>query len=106
MPRRAHIIISAALVACGNSVSPPSASPSSAAGAPNTGALVAPPALSPAPSAVASPSNSAPVAIAELVAKTLPLPGATGPVTLDYIAYDRPHARVWVPVGDTGSADA
>jgi DNA-binding beta-propeller fold protein YncE len=33
------------------------------------------------------------------------LPGATGPVTLDFLVYDRPHARVWVPVGDTGSAD-
>jgi DNA-binding beta-propeller fold protein YncE len=41
----------------------------------------------------------------QLTARSFPLPGATGPVTVDYIVCDRPHARVWVPVGDTGSAD-
>jgi DNA-binding beta-propeller fold protein YncE len=34
------------------------------------------------------------------------LPGATGPVTLDYLGVDRARGRVWVPVGETGSADA
>ena len=33
------------------------------------------------------------------------MPGAKGPVSLDLIAYDRAHGRVWVPVGDTGSVD-
>ncbi|MGH7297430.1 MAG: YncE family protein [Polyangiaceae bacterium] len=33
------------------------------------------------------------------------LPGATAPVSLDYIAYDAAHARVWVPAGGTGSTD-
>jgi DNA-binding beta-propeller fold protein YncE len=33
------------------------------------------------------------------------LPGATAPASLDYIGYDGAHARVWVPVGGTGSAD-
>ena len=33
------------------------------------------------------------------------LPGATGPVSLDYIAYESSRNRVWVPVGDTGSVD-
>jgi hypothetical protein len=37
--------------------------------------------------------------------KTVPLPGATGPVSVDLVACDRPRARVWVPVGDTGSVD-
>jgi DNA-binding beta-propeller fold protein YncE len=35
----------------------------------------------------------------------MPLPGAKAPVSLDYIAYEPAHARVWVPVGDTGSVD-
>jgi hypothetical protein len=35
----------------------------------------------------------------------VPLPGAAAPASLDYLAYDDAHARVWVPVGDTGSAD-
>jgi len=33
------------------------------------------------------------------------LPGATAPVSIDYIAYEAAHSRVWVPVGNTGSAD-
>ena len=33
------------------------------------------------------------------------LPGTTGPVSLDYIAYEPSRNRVWVPVGDTGSVD-
>ncbi|MDB4992737.1 MAG: family beta-propeller repeat protein [Myxococcaceae bacterium] len=37
--------------------------------------------------------------------KAFPLPGATGHVTLDYLAYDQAHGRVWIPVGETGSVD-
>ncbi len=76
--------------------SPTAATPSAtvyvsvAAPAPTVGSLAEP---APAP------------AVAELVAKFVPLPGATGPVSTDYIVYDQPRARVWVPVGDTGSAD-
>ena len=33
------------------------------------------------------------------------LPGATAPAALDYIAFEAAHSRVWVPVGNTGSAD-
>jgi DNA-binding beta-propeller fold protein YncE len=42
---------------------------------------------------------------ARLAAEPIPLPGATGPASLDYIAYDHAHERVWVPVGRTGSVD-
>src|SRR5205085_3145786 len=31
------------------------------------------------------------------------LPGASGPVTLDYFAYDRATGKVWVPASNTGS---
>ncbi len=52
---------------------------------------------------------SAPVATtqdaARLSATSVLLPGATPPVSIDYIAYDRARGRVWVPVGDTGSVD-
>jgi DNA-binding beta-propeller fold protein YncE len=37
--------------------------------------------------------------------KPLPLPGANGLVMLDYFAYDRASARLWVPAGNTGSVD-
>jgi DNA-binding beta-propeller fold protein YncE len=33
------------------------------------------------------------------------LPGASGDVTVDFIGYERPRDRVWIPVGDTGSVD-
>ena len=35
----------------------------------------------------------------------LSLPGAHGVVTLDYFAYDRLRARLWVPAGNTASVD-
>ena len=37
--------------------------------------------------------------------KSLSLPGATGLVTLDYIAFDRATRRLWVPAANTGSVD-
>jgi hypothetical protein len=40
-----------------------------------------------------------------LTAKQLPLPGATGELSLDYLAVDRKGGRVWIPAGGTGSVD-
>jgi DNA-binding beta-propeller fold protein YncE len=37
--------------------------------------------------------------------QSIALPGANGPVVLDYIAYDRANKRVWVPAGNTGRVD-
>jgi len=37
--------------------------------------------------------------------KPLPLPGASGLVTLDYFAFDRANRRLWVPAANTGSVD-
>jgi DNA-binding beta-propeller fold protein YncE len=34
-----------------------------------------------------------------------PLPGVSGAVTLDLLAYDRATGQVWIPVGETGSVD-
>jgi hypothetical protein len=42
---------------------------------------------------------------AQLETKPLPLPGANGPVTLDYFAFDRTRGRLWVPAGNTGRVD-
>ena len=42
-----------------------------------------------------------------LEAMSFPLPGATpGHVSVDYLAWDPRNARVWIPVAETGSADA
>lgn len=37
--------------------------------------------------------------------KDLPLPGASGLVTLDYFAWDRSTGRLWVPAGNLASVD-
>ncbi len=37
--------------------------------------------------------------------KRINLPGASGPVALDYFAYDRATGKVWVPASNTGSVD-
>jgi DNA-binding beta-propeller fold protein YncE len=39
------------------------------------------------------------------VLKPIDLPGAGGPVALDYFAYDRATGRLWVPASNTGSVD-
>src|SRR5262249_50626334 len=41
----------------------------------------------------------------QFAVQPLPLPGAQGVVTLDYFAYDRSRARLWVPAGNTASVD-
>src|SRR5213595_2934482 len=37
--------------------------------------------------------------------KPINLPGASGPVALDYFAYDHATGKVWVPASNTGSVD-
>jgi DNA-binding beta-propeller fold protein YncE len=64
----------------------------------------APAGLPPAPTARATTSVLA-SAPAQLAARSLPLPGASGNAFLDHIAYERGARRVWVPVGSTGSVD-
>ncbi len=58
------------------------------------------PSASVSASAVASSAPSSPSA-----PKSYPLPGVSGPVTLDLLAYNRATGQVWIPVGETGSVD-
>src|SRR5215813_10859379 len=37
--------------------------------------------------------------------KPINLPGASGPVALDYFAYDPATGKVWVPASNTGTID-
>jgi DNA-binding beta-propeller fold protein YncE len=106
-----------AMFACGAEVPPPLPPPSVAGASAADGgqvplAAIAPgtasalgdaSAPSPAPAASAAPTQ--PPGPPQLVFKPVALPGASAPASLDYIAYDAAHARVWVPVGGTGSAD-
>ena len=41
----------------------------------------------------------------ETAPREFALPGASGAVTVDFIAYERARDRVWIPVGETGSVD-
>jgi len=70
--------------------------------------LPSPPvAVAPAPQIVVPADTGAPIPVGpvRLTAKPLPLPGVIGAAFLDYIVYEPAHARVWVPVGSTGSVD-
>nr|UXE45737.1 hypothetical protein Hi04_10k_c5203_00018 [uncultured bacterium] len=46
-----------------------------------------------------------PTPAADYELKPINLPGATGPVALDYFAYDRATGKLWVPASNTGSVD-
>ena len=41
----------------------------------------------------------------QLVVEPISLPGASGPVSLDFLFYEPQASRVWVPAGGTGSVD-
>jgi hypothetical protein len=64
------------------------------------------------PSTSAAPSSGSPEmhvadagGPARLTSTSVPLPGAEGPASLDLVAYEPANARVWLPVGSTGSVD-
>ncbi len=103
-------LVSLALVECGGGAarapSPTPAPASSMATAPSDASgLSAPVSSTAAPAASSGVDSGAPSGPAQLSARPLPLPGATGPAFLDYIVYEPARARVWVPVGSTGSVD-
>jgi len=92
------------LTACGGSPVP---APSSATQPPVASALAAtPPPTAPTPAVsseraeVAAPT---PPALPALAMEPLALPGATAPVSLDFLFFEPRRARVWVPAGGTGS---
>ena len=64
------------------------------------GAAAAPPVAT-----IPATTSPSPAPSIHLSAKPVPLPGASGNASLDYIAYERGARRVWVPVGSTGSVD-
>ncbi|HLK36916.1 MAG TPA: hypothetical protein VKU41_09225 [Polyangiaceae bacterium] len=94
-------LLSIAALSCATAPATPAPAsappPAPASAAPASGPPAAP---APAPAPAATPAGPA-----SLTWKALPLPGATAPVTLDYLAYDAANGRVWVPVGDTASVD-
>jgi hypothetical protein len=54
----------------------------------------------------ATASRTSPIESPAHAVHFIALPGAPpGGVTMDYLAYDRVHHRVWVPAGNTGSVD-
>jgi hypothetical protein len=85
---------------------------------PTRAAIAAPPPVSTGVSSLAPPDGSDPVRAetggdagttasvpTSLTFTAVVLPGAIAPASLDYIAYEGPRGRVWVPVGNTGRVD-
>lgn len=67
--------------------------------------FAAAPARQPSSSSSSPSSSSSASAGASPAATPLLLPGAPGPVAMDYLAYDPATARLWVPAGNTGRVD-
>jgi DNA-binding beta-propeller fold protein YncE len=59
----------------------------------------------PTTSPAGPPREPGPPEPARLDFRSIALPGAMAPASLDYIAFESAHSRVWVPVGGTGSVD-
>jgi hypothetical protein len=90
------------IAACGGSPVPAS----SATQPPVASALAAtppPPALPAASSERTEAAAPAPPAQPALALEPLALPGASAPVSLDFLFFEPQRARVWVPAGGTGS---
>ncbi len=100
---RSLVALSCLAAACGGETP---AGPAPAVPTPTTTPSMPEPAppIAKAPDAVDA-GPPAPPAPPQLTATSLALPGATAPVSVDYLAIDRARGRVWVPVGDTGSVD-
>ena len=96
----ARILVALSLAACGGGKSPV---PAAAPGAPLPNA--APEASAGPLGAVVDAGPSTSEGPTQLTFKAIALPGASAPAPLDYIAYESARARVWVPVGNTGSVD-
>jgi DNA-binding beta-propeller fold protein YncE len=109
LPVLAASVLAASVIACGGASEPPVAPPASPAPSSMTppaspppapvSAPAADPAASPAPVASAAPGP------AQLGSKAVPIPGATSPVSYDYLVADRAAGRVYLAVGNTGSLD-
>ncbi len=99
------LLLVAGVVGCSRAPSGDSASTGRVAAAPEpvVSGATTPSTIATPRSAAASVSGAAEPA--HLVAQSLPLPGASGPASLDFIFYERSPSRVWVPAGSTGSVD-
>jgi DNA-binding beta-propeller fold protein YncE len=102
MRLRTGILVALALTACGSGQTPVQPGSPVLSPIPPTEGSAAP------VSSGLSPVEAAPIGAALptlLTFKAVPLPGASSPAPLDYLAYEPARARVWVPVGNTGSVD-
>jgi DNA-binding beta-propeller fold protein YncE len=109
-PMRKALTVSASpllllLVACGGNQMSPAPNPPPIASASATASTVASTAPTDTAPAGVDAGAPAPAATATYTMTPVALPGATGPVSLDYLAVDRTAGKVWVPAGGTGSVD-
>jgi DNA-binding beta-propeller fold protein YncE len=88
------------IAACAHPGQPPSAAPAVAASAASVTSAAPPISVADSQS---KPVASAAAAVVPPALEALPLPGASGPLALDYLFYEPVRSRVWVPAGGTGS---
>jgi hypothetical protein len=88
---------------------PGCAEPASAPALPVASPVTSAAGESPAAVAAAPTPRAIPEAVtpkpAQLSAEALALPGASGPLSLDFVFFEAGRSRVWVPAGGTGSVD-
>jgi hypothetical protein len=98
------------VLCCASACAAPAPTPAAApAGAEAASVTNAPPPAAPASAVPPASTAAAPVPAAakplQLSAEPIALPGATAPVSLDFLFYEPGASRVWVPAGGSGSVD-
>jgi len=107
MKTRIKVVAMLVSVGCG-SAPPPSVaySPPVQQSAPPSSAAIATPGPTTAPAAASLQTRASTVAKPlEFAAEAIPLPGASAPVSLDFLFYEPAASRIWVPAGGSGSVD-
>lgn len=99
---RFSLLILVSSGACANAAATPPTAPPRAAGARALATTPMPSAVSVTPAIPLEAAGPKPV---RLVVEPIALPGATAPVSLDFLFYEPGASRVWVPAGGTGSVD-
>jgi DNA-binding beta-propeller fold protein YncE len=102
-------VLVAGITACSHGSTAPVVSAASPAGSARGGATAAAVSSSALPTASTVAAGQAPapkmaqLTAEQLTAEPIALPGAVGPVSLDFLFYEPQKSRVWVPAGGTGS---
>ena len=102
---RRSLIVCISISGCATSLRPPPAPTPAAPSAVRTAVAPATPPPAPTPPTVEAESEAVRSKPLPLSVEAIALPGATAPVSLDFLFYEPGASRVWVPAGGTGDVD-